>query len=292
MMKKGLFWLLGVYIFVLFLGAELAAVAYAWMQYLDGIFAMDWIRYLAHKPLCQYVDRFRIVGFFLLLPYICKKCNIHRKALGLRFQLKKYIMAFCSGCGLWMFLFGVCIAVVGGVVPKNTQAISLGTIFCASLLLALLEEIIFRGVVFEFFRKNYSETRSMWFLALLFACLHFSMCTPGNATNVFLHATQCAYNSLIAIFMHIQWTYFACLILLSCILVHLRLKFGSLWACIGFHQGLVFVLMLLRKRYTFTHHGNNFFGAGHLTDGWFSVIVLMGIWGVLEYCRRTHEKNT
>ena len=291
MIKKGLFWLLGVYVGVLFVGAELAAVTYAWMQYLDGLIEVDWIRYLAHKPLCQYVDRFRVVGFFLLLPYICKKCNIRLKDLNLRFDLKKYLMAFCSGCGLWMLLFVACIAMVGGVVPKNTQAIPLWPIFFASLLLAMLEEIIFRGVVFEFFRKSYSEIVSMGLLALLFACLHFSMCEPGNAHNMFLHATQCAYNSLTTIFTHIQWTYFACLLLLSCVLLRLRLQFKSLWCSIGFHQGLVFVLMLLRKKYAFTHYGSRFWGAGHITDAWFSVAVLFVIFMVLQCCRRTNEKT-
>lgn len=291
MIKKGLFWLLGVYVGVLFVGAELAAVAYAWMQYLDGLLNADWIRYLAHKPLCQYVDRFRVVGFFLLLPYICKKCGIRMKDLSLRFELKKYITAFCSGCSLWMLLFVVCIAVVGGVVPKNTQAVPLWPIFFASLLLAMLEEIIFRGVVFEFFRKSYSEIVSMCLLALLFACLHFSMCEPGDAHNVFLHATQCAYHSLTAIFTHIQWTYFACLFLLSCVLLHLRLRFKSLWCSIGFHQGLVFVLMLLRKKYVFTHYGSSFWGAGHITDAWFSVAVLLVIFVVLQCYRRIDEKT-
>ena len=291
MMKKGFFWLLGVYIIVLFLGAELAAVAYAWMQYLDGFLDVNWIRYLAHKPLCQYVDRFRMVGFFLLLPCICKKCNIRQKDLALHFSLNKYIAAFCGGCALWMFLFGVCIAVVGGVILKDIP-VPLGPIFGASLLLAFLEEIIFRGVVFEFFRKNYGEMLSMGLLALLFACLHFSICIPGNANNVFLAAAQCAYNSLLAILTYFQGPYFVCLFLLSCVLVRLRRKFHSLWACIGFHQGLVFVLMLLRKKYTFSHYANNFWGSGRITDAWFSVIILVLIWILLEYCWRMHEKNS
>lgn len=268
----------------------MAAVAYAGTQYLDGLFDIGWIHYLAHKPLCQYVDRFRIVGFFLLLPYICKQCHIQRKDLGLRFNLKKYIAAFCCGCGLWMFLFCVRMVFVGGVVPKSTQLIPLFPLFIASLLLAILEEIIFRGVVFEFFRKNYSEMRSMFLLALLFACLHFSICMPGEASNIFLHAAQCAYNSLLAIFPHIRGTYFVCLLLLSCVLVRLRLNFRSLWVSIGFHQGLVFVLLLLRKRYEFTNYSSHFWGAGHITDAWFSVIVLLLILGVLEYYRRKHEK--
>ena len=276
---------------MLFFGAELAAVAYAWMQYLDGLFCVDWIHYLARKPLCQYVDRFRVVGFFLLLPYICKKNNIRIKDLGLRFNLKKYLISFCCGCGLWLFLFVTCIAVVGGVVPKDMQTVSLWSIFLASLLLALLEEIIFRGVVFEFLRKSYGGNLSICLLALLFACLHFSICNPGDAANVFLQAAQCAFHSLTAVWTHIQWIYFVCLFLLSCLLVRLRLKFGSLWCSIGFHQGLVFILILLRRKYMFTHYGSNFWGAGHITDAWFSVIVLMGVWVVLEYVWRTHEKT-
>ena len=290
MIKKGLFWLLGVYICVLFLGAELAAVAYAGMQYLDGLFDVGWIRYLAGKPLCQYVDRFRLVGFFLILPYLCKQCHIRRKDLGLRFSLKKYIVAFCCGCSLWMCLFGICIACVGGIVLQK-PTIALWPIFVASLIIATLEEVIFRGVVFEIFRKNYGERFSMCLLALFFASLHFSVCTPGTSPHVFLHAFQCAYNSLVAILAHIQWTYFVCLLLLSCVLVRIRLKWRTLWASIGFHQGLVFVLMLLRKKYAFTHCGNNFWGSGRITDAWFSVIVLIGVWLFLEYCTRTHEKN-
>ena len=289
MMNKGLFWLLIVYIGVLFSGAELAAVAYIGMQYLDGLFSLNWIQYLAHKPLCQYVDRFRVVGFFLLLPYICKKNNVHMKDLGLHLDHKKYIVAFCSGCGLWILLFSVRAVMVGGIVPREMLSVPLWPIFIASLLLAILEEIIFRGVIFEFFRKNYSETFSMCLLALLFACLHFSICTLGDATNTFLHAVQCAYHSLVAIFTHIQWPYFVSLLLLSCLLVRLRLSFRSLWVSIGFHQGLVFVLMLLRKKYMFMNEGNAFWGAWGITDGWFSVVVLIF---VLSYFWRIHEKTS
>ena len=214
------------------------------------------------------------------------------KDLGLCFNLKKYIMAFCSGCGLWVFLFGICITMVGGIAPKGMLEVPLWPIFGASLLLGILEEVIFRGVVFEFFKKNYGENASMWMLAFLFACLHFSMCMPGDATNVFWGAIQCAYNSLAEIFIHIQWIYFICLLLLSCILLNIRQMFGSLWVSIGFHQGLVFVLMLLRKKYTFTHCGNAFWGTGHITDAWFSVVMLIGIWLVLEHYRKTHEKNS
>lgn len=289
-MKKGLFWLLCVYLCVLFVGAELAAVAYVVVQYLDGLLDVGWLQYLARKPIHQYVDRFRMVGFFVLLPYICKKSGIRKKDLGLCFNLKGYVASFCGGCSLWVILSLVCISMVGGVVLKEVQTVSLVGIFFASLLLGVLEEVIFRGVVFEFFRKNYSKQTSLYLLALLFAVLHFSMCDPGNASNVFLHAAQCACRSLVSISTSIQWPYFVCLFLLSCVLVQLRLKFGSLWCSIGFHQGLVFVLMLLRKKYVFTHCGSNFWGTGHITDAWFSVIVLICIFVPLSCYRRTHEK--
>ena len=291
MVKRSFFWLLGVYVCVLFLGAELAVAVYLGIQYLNSCLDIQWVQYLARKPICQYVDRFRVVGFFLLLPYICKKSGIARESLCLRFNLKKYLTTFCCGCCLWCVLFLVCISIVGGVhAHKTTQTSMLVSIFFASLLLAVLEEIIFRGVIFAFFLKRYSETVSMFLLAFMFACLHFSMCDPGSAHNVFWHAVQCAYQSLTAIFVHVRWPYFTCLFLLSCILVQLRLKWNSLWCSIGFHQGLVFVLMLLRKKYAFTHYENSFWGDGHVTDAWFSVIVLVGIFITLSYYRRIHEK--
>lgn len=272
------------------MGAELAAVAYVVVQYLNGLLDVGWLQYLAHKPICQYVDRFRMVGFFVLLPYICKKSGIRKKDLGLCFSVKRYMVSFCGGFSLWVILFVVCISMVGGVVSKEVQTVSLVGIFFASLLLGVLEEVIFRGVVFEFFRKNYSKQMSMYLLALLFAALHFSMCSPGDAFNVFLHAAQCACRSLVSIPAHVQWPYFMCLFLLSCVLVQLRLKFDSLWCSIGFHQGLVFVLMLLRKKYVFTHYGNDFWGAGYVTDAWFSVIVLIFIFISLSCYRWMHEK--
>ena len=292
-MKKGFVWLLGIYMCVLFGAAIVAGIAFDGVQYLAQKTSIGWIQYLAHKPLSQYVDRLRLVGFFFIaIPFICKSLRIKREYLDLdiRFNGMTYLIAFCRGCFLWCLLFGI-IAYLLKNITLTTSPVSLVFIFMASLLLAIMEEVIFRGICFEVLRKKHAVNHSITLLGLLFACMHFSICNEiVSDHNSIVRAAQCALSSITHITTNIYWPYFCCLFLLNGILVRFRLIYRSLWASIGFHQGLVFTLMLIRKRCSFAPLSDEFLGTGRLTDAWFVVIVLLIINRLMRRYLSFHEK--
>ena len=291
-MKKGFFWLLGIYLCVLFGAAIVAGIAFDAVQIIAQKTSTHWIQYLAHKPLSQYVDRLRLVGFFLVaIPIICKYYHIKQRCLGLRFNGTAYLITFCRGCLLWCFLFGLIAYLLKNITVTGAN-ISLFNIFIASLLLATIEEVIFRGVCFEAIHKKHSCKISIILLGLLFACLHFSICREIKSDDSsIVRALQCALSSIVDIGKNIQWPYFFCLFLLNGILVRFRLIYRSLWASIGFHQGLVFMLMLIRKRYHFAPSSSEFLGTGRLTDAWLVVIILLIINRLMRRYISSHEKS-
>ena len=79
---------------------------------------------------------------------------------------------------------------------------------------------------------------------------------------------------------------------MSKILVFFRLYYHSLWAAIGFHQGLVFTLMSIRQVFLFNETQNAFWGTGRLTDAWFVVIVLVLVYAQLKrHMRKQHGET-
>ena len=293
MQKKGFCWLITVYLLVLLGAALMAPLFYILVSKLSVIFKADWLCYLAQKPLYQYIDRLRIVGFLCVIPYLLKTAQITWGNLALKINIKVYILCFFRGCFLWIFLLLCIILATNTFQVRTNWHLPICKTFLASLLLAFIEELIFRGFIFEFLCKKHSVHKSSTLLAFLFASLHFSLCHAGKINNLplLLQSLQCALNSVVNIWGNIHWPYFFSLIFLSKILVFLRLYYNSLWAAIGFHQGLVFTLMNIRYVFLFNETQNAFWGTGRLTDAWFVVIVLVLIYTQLKHhMRQKHGK--
>lgn len=291
MQKKGFCWLITLYLLVLLGAALIAPLFYVLVSKLSTIFQTDWLCYLAQKPLHQYIDRLRIVGFVCIIPCLLKTTQITWQNFALKFNLKTYTFCFLQGCFLWIFLLACIILATNTFQVRTNWHLSVFKAFLASLTLAFIEELIFRGFVFEFLRKKYSIHKSSTLLAIVFASLHFSLCQQGKANDLslLLQSLQCAWNSFAGILGNIHWPYFFSLIFLSKILVFLRLYYNSLWAAIGFHQGLVFTLMSIRHIFLFNKTQNSFWGTGRLTDAWFVVIVLVLIYVQLKH--RIRQKH-
>ena len=293
MQKRGFCWLIVVYLLVLLGAALIAPLLYIFVLKLNTIFQAGWLRYLAQKPLCQYIDRLRIVGFICIIPYLLKIAQITWSDLALKINIKAYIGCFFRGCFLWIFLLLCVVLATNKFQVRENWQLAIGKIFSASLMIAFIEELIFRGFIFEFLHKKHSILKSSVLLAFLFASLHFSLCHEKkvNDMSLLLQSLQCAWDSLIGIYANIHWPYFFALVFLSKILVFLRLYYDSLWASIGFHQGLVFTLMNIRHIFLFNETQNSFWGTGRLTDAWFVVIVLVLIYAQLKRCiQQKHGK--
>lgn len=292
MQKKGFCWFITIYLLILLGAALVAPLFYNLVIKLNSIFQISWLHYLAEKPLSQYIDRLRIVGVICMIPYLLKVTQITWKDLALNLNFKIYLRCFLQGCLLWICLL-VCIVLATHTFQiREYGSLSILKLFFSSLVLAFVEELIFRGFIFEFLHKKYSFGKSATLLAFLFAILHFSLCQNGKANDLplLLQSLQCAWNSIIGIWGNIHWPYFWSLVLLSKILIYLRFYYNSLWASIGLHQGLIFTLMAIRKIFYFNEGQNTFWGTGRLTDAWFVVLILFFICQQLKLCLKKYGK--
>ena len=266
---------LSAYVGILAVSAGLAPVVYLLVGACDKFFSVDWLRYLANKPLECYVDRLRvIVGCIVVIVAVRKAPKKYR--WNLRRGFWSYIETFLFGIFVWMTLFFVIKSFVSDIEVKTVpNAGVLLQAFIAGLLLATAEEIIFRGFLWDFVRNGRQTFEGIFPLALVFALLHFSHCDAGSDANLFIQSFQCAWHSITDIPQRFVLEFFLCVFLLSLLLCGLRLQTQTLWGSIGFHQGLITTLFVLRKCVRYPKvAASRFWGTGHLTDSWFVVLIL------------------
>ena len=266
---------LSAYVGILAVAAGLAPVVYLAVRFLGDTFSVDWLHYLAEKPLECYIDRLRvIVGCIVVLVAIRK--TPRKYSWNLRRGFWSYIKTFLFGIFIWMALFFVIKSFVSDIEIKAIPTVSiLSQAFIAGLLLAMAEEIIFRGFLWDFVRNGRQTFEGVFPLAFIFALLHFSHCDAGSDANLFIQSFQCAWHSITDIPQRFVLEFFLCVFLLSLLLCGLRLRTQTLWGSVGFHQGLITTLFVLRKCVRYPEiPTSRFWGTGRLTDSWFVVIVL------------------
>jgi membrane protease YdiL (CAAX protease family) len=117
-------------------------------------------------------------------------------------------------------------------------------------LIALLEEIFFRGALFRLMLRDWGACTALWASSLVYALLHIVsgrlMVTPGWQPLVGLrllraYVTDASGSVMPDLLMVVG------LLLLGWLLAYLYLRTGSLWASIGLHGGVVFFSKLMKK---------------------------------------------
>ena len=281
---------LSAYVVILVVAAGLAPVVYLLVGVCDKFFSVDWLHYLAEKPLECYVDRLRvIVGCIVVIVAVRKAPKKYR--WNLRRGFWSYIETFLFGIFVWMTLFFVIKSFVSDIEIKATpNAGVLLQAFIAGLLLALAEEIIFRGFLWDFVRNGRHKTlEDILPLSFVFALLHFSHCDAGSSSNIFVQSFQCALHSITDIPQQFRLEFFLCVFLLSLLLCGFRMQTQTLWGAVGFHQGLIMTLFVLRKCIRYPEiAASHFWGTGHLTDSWFVVAVLCLLCMIMRIRMKKH----
>ena len=266
---------LAAYVGILAVAACLAPLFRLLFNTCSEFFSVDWLHYLAEKPLECYVDRLRvIVGCIVVLVAVRRSPKKYH--WNLRRGFGSYAKTFLFGIFVWMALFFIIKGFVSDIEIKAIpNAGILLQAFIAGLLLATEEEVIFRGFLWDFVRNGRQTFEGIFPLALVFALLHFSHCNAGSDANLFIQSFQCAWHSITDIPQHFVLEYFLCVFLLSLLLCGFRMQTQTLWGSVGFHQGLITTLFVLRKCVRYQEiAASRFWGAGRLTDSWFVVIAL------------------
>ncbi len=277
---QGLLLLISVFFGAIILAMILSPMVYAavqiWSERAPNVFNV----YLAEKDFVRYFDRVRWIAVFLSLPWLFSKCGLWSwRGLGLE------LGAGALPAFLFWAVVGVCsltlvavtqsifaeVTLTGGGTGELANVILKG--LTAALLLGLLEETIFRGMVLRMFYSAFRPWAAVVMSAVFFSLVHFKKVPP----DVWVAEPPIGIEDGIAVGL---WTIssvvhtfdpviFINLALVGGVLGILFLMTRSLWPCIGLHAGWVFFVGVYSDAFTVltTGAGEWVWGSARCVDG-------------------------
>jgi membrane protease YdiL (CAAX protease family) len=283
-------WLL-IYLAAVFVGGALAA---PWLYALTQWGAFHWpgLAGLAAKPFHRFVDR-AVLGLAVicLWPLLRQFRMLGLRELGLcdhragvaRRAAKQLALGFFIG---FVSLAAVALlAILGGNRAINVDHSQPQTLHyllsatAAAILVAFLEELLFRGALYGIMRGPLGRLWALILSSAIYAAVHFVQKaeTPGPVhwqsgllllPPMFRNLADTA--SLIPAFMTLT--------VAGAVLALMYERTGALYASIGLHGGWIFWL----KSYRFTTRQaavklQTFWGTDNLVDGWLALIILSAV---------------
>ena len=170
---------------------------------------------------------------------------------------------------------GACAVWAGNRTWEQGPLASLWPALATGVMVAIIEETLFRGVIFGALRREWGAMRALWVSSVFFGTLHFVAAQPKGAL-----ATVAAFVSLTAIGAVLAWCYH---------------RSGSLYLAIGVHAGCVTGLKWWME---LTHRGGPemdwLFGAGRfrLVSGAAAVPMILVLWlALMAFERALRSRN-
>ena len=301
---SGLGLLAGYYLFSILFGALLAAPLYWLVEWtasniLPTIQSWPWLHEncsqltncLLGKTLDNYFERARMAPILLGLPWIMWVCCLRSlKALGLNLARQNVRSALAWGITGAMLLGIVAAGQIsfGGAAVQNPLpniATSVVIAFVGALIIGLLEEIIFRGLVLRIFYTAFGGVWAVILSSAFYAYTHFKV--PDTLVNAvagdsrFATGIDVGFWTLFGIVKSFSAIEFLVLFGLGSAIGQVFLKTRNLLPGIGLHTGIVFTMLFYRTFFNVAHP-DSFWGNTGFKDGWASLIVVavlnLAIW--------------
>lgn len=201
----------------------------------------------------KYLNRAALVLALGLLPWLVRSLRIGSlRALGIEPNPNRS-RDLALGLGVAIAGFGAAVLglVLGGALSlrPNTSVRAWSLSVLAAVVVAVVEELLFRGVFFGVLRRSLKPVQAWASLSLLFAALHFLRPNPSLPK---IHAVT--WDSGLLLLPHLLWEYaepdrlwasFGTLTVMAGILGYTVLKTRSLYMAIGLHAGWVFCVKAL-----------------------------------------------
>ena len=247
--------------------------------------------YLAEKDFPRYFDRLRWLPVILLLPWLLKRCRLFSwQKLGFG-SIRKTAM---GGTTLRWIAFGAGLILIAAAGQGMALGLEIETALTAlkalqillaalasALLIGFIEEAVFRGMILRMFYTALKPIPSVLLSSLFFASVHFKkipeeIWNDDSAAVTIGSGFYVGFWTLLSVVQTFEFVRFLNLFLFATILCLLFLRTGSLWPCVGFHGGVVFVRSLYDKWFNLgSQSSNKFWGSGVLLDGYFAAILLL-----------------
>ena len=293
---KGLWLLALLYFGSLFAATLLSLAAWQITHYLDP----EATGYLANKPYPRFFDRSRWFCVLLLLPYLFWQCRIASfRAIGFAKPILSTIGPwFAYGIGMIVIIYGGSYA-LGAIQLRPDASLSnaLGNIdnaILAGIAVGLLEEIVFRGLVFRMFYTAIAPISAIIASSAFFAILHFrasptELGTIAPSEVGFNEGFSIAGETIASLVTQFDFTYLTAIFLVGILLHQTFLLKGNLWACASLHAGWVFTIKLVSSSFQTSELANEFTGTTRVADGYWVIIVLLVFIGLFAKRLASHE---
>lgn len=245
--------------------------------------------YLADKAYDDYFDRLRWLPVLIALPWIIRLCGLTREA-GSEFHFGwsrglQFLGWLCTGGSfltiiiftqmLFLDVSHAARYLFSGVDQVLRQAA------ISAVAVALLEQFVFRTLLFRLFYAAFPPWTAIWAAAVFFAYTHFKMPDAvWDATGGAVHwysGWQVAGWTLVAAFSGFHLFHFVNLVCLGVLHNYLYLHTRSFWPGVGLHAGLVFLLIAYQKLFnTFLATSPSFLGTDRVVDGVLPALLALG----------------
>jgi CAAX protease family protein len=278
-----------IYIVVVFVGGALLA---PWLYWLAQAFVHSFPK-IATEPFNRFVDRSLLIVALVGLWPLLRKLGVTswRQAglVGSHSQWNKLLGGLLLGSISLALIAGLAIVCGNRAFIRTATAHEVvSAIFNAigtAAVVAVLEEILFRGGVFGGLRKFFYWPLALIISSMIYALVHFLRRTDFSGA-VTWHSGLVLLPRMLGGFVDIHALVpdFFNLTLVGVLLGLAYQRTGNLYFSIGLHAGWVFCL----KTYgTFTvaapHATTWFWGTGKMIDGWLALIVLVALLALFKF---------
>jgi CAAX protease family protein len=257
-----------------------AVLAYPLKLLLDPSLDLSYRKYLTYATL---ISGLIISGIYLQMYNL-----LSFKAFGYNSKISVFIKALFNG-----FIYGIAIMLIIEIIlfflgiheidtRRSYSFESISILLCKAivvgLIIATIEESIFRGALFTGLYKQTGAIIATFFSSLIYAAVHFIRyrdLPPDTDINWYTGFTM-----MPEMFRRFhEWNivdYFLTLFIFGVLLALLRLKHKSIAACIGVHAGIVMLIKIADYATSRTYGGNYDYLVSQYnsTFGWISFIVI------------------
>jgi uncharacterized protein len=249
---------------------------YLGMQSLAASTQNGFLIKLAGHPFHRYFNRVLQVSMILGFWKVFKSTGFASiDALGLRSRSK--MKHFAVGAVFSLFFLAVYVVCLLGAdiyfIRETFVASSLFKIVISilgtALAVSFLEELFFRGFLYQLCRREWGIQKALIFNCVFFAAVHFLKPPSGLITSVDGFSGFKLLGFAFYQFASTQFIpYFLLLVLLTCMLCWTLEATKNLWLAIGIHAGLILGIQVFGEisRYSSTMP-QWYFGGGDLKDG-------------------------
>lgn len=262
--------------------------AYLLLIFLGGALIAPWVYHfvpgLERVPFRRVVDRCLLILALLgLYPFLKALGFTSFAEIGWKRHPRMWSdLARGLLIGTVLLATAACVSIVAGAAVFDSSrnaarwAKQIPSAMMTGIVVALLEETLFRGAIFSALKRTWSEHGGLWVSSGLYAILHF-FARPENPSTVEWNSGLVVLGRMLAGFADFQTVVpgFLSLTLLGIIFVRAYQQTEALYLSMGIHAGLVFWVKLFGFGTNIAPQANVWFwGTEKIYDGWFCFLLI------------------